>query len=177
MPLPGCRTEGPGARVCYTPHRKYDSATGLSTLHHFTQIFPQRNSLGVRSPVGHLPPVLTSTLQIPPPHKEQRVCSLSLEPLARPVHSSESQSPGQWWPQRQLGPAGQVALRGAFALSQQLASLGVTQLPRHSLAQQRLSPRVRNETTTLSPTAGPEATLGNFLLCRPQKHERKGPNH
>lgn len=34
-----------------------------------------------------------------------------------------------------------------------------------------------NETTALSPTALPEATLGNFPFCRPQRHEREGPNH
>lgn len=126
------------------------------------------------------PPWDTFLLCSPPystPHRPAKSRESVLSPSPKPFHSSESQSPGQWWPQWQLGPAGQVALRGAFALSQQLPRLGVTQLPRHSLAQQRLSPRVGNETTTLSPTAGPKATLSNFLLCRPQRHERKGPNH
>lgn len=68
-----------------------------------------------------------------------------------------------------------MALKGAFALSQQLPSPGVTQLPRHSLAQQRW--RMGNETTALSPTALPEATLGNFPFCGPQRHEREEPNH
>lgn len=112
-----------------------------------------------------------------PYHSLSLLPALSPEPLARPDHSSESQSLGQWRPLWQLSPPGQVALQGAFALSQQLPSPRVTQLPRHSLAQQRQSPGVENETTALSPTARPEATLSNFLPCQPQRHEREGPNH
>lgn len=71
--------------------------------------------------------------------------------------------------------SGKPATRQVFALSQQLPNPGVTQLPSRSLAQQRRS-QGKGIRPHCQPTAQPEAAR-SFPLCRPQRRERKRPNH